>query len=287
MTCLALDIGGTKLMAALVDGAQVIDVRRIATDRAAGPAAWLDAAQALCAGWKGRYSALGLAVTGAVDARGLWSALNPETLNIPPRTPLTELAEARFGLPALARNDAQAAAWAEHRFGAGQGRDTVFLTISTGLGGGIVSGGRLLSGRCGLAGHFGQTGGAGTSGRFEDEVAGRWLARAARAQGRALEAPEIFAAARAGETWAEDLRTCCAERVARLCADIQAMFDPEVIVIGGGIGLSENFVETVDAHLPEAPDLLRPALARAGLGAEAGVIGIADLARSADRSRAK
>lgn len=277
MSVLALDIGGTKLMAALVAGSEVQAQRRIDTDRAAGPAEWLDAARALCSDWDGRYDRMGLAVTGLVDAQGRWSALNRATLDIPPATPLTAMAQARFGVPATALNDAQAAGWAEHRHGAGQGRDMVFLTISTGIGGGVVTNGRLLTGRSGLAGHFGQTLGSGDS-RLESRAAGRWLAEAAAAAGHAGDAVAVFAAAQAGADWARQLRETSLARVAGLCADIQLMFDPELIVIGGGIGLSEGYLGDLSGRLAQHDAPLRPALAAARLGAEAGVIGAADLA---------
>ncbi|HEY0274995.1 MAG TPA: ROK family protein, partial [Paenirhodobacter sp.] len=122
MTALALDIGGTKLMCALVEGDKVLEMRRAVTDRAAGPAAWLRQAADLSAPWSGRYGHLGIAVTGRVDQQGRWSALNRATLDIPQNTPLAEMAASLFGCPARAVNDAQAAAWAEYHFGAGCGQ---------------------------------------------------------------------------------------------------------------------------------------------------------------------
>lgn len=280
MSLLALDIGGTKLMAALVEGGNVLEARRIATDRAAGPTGWLDAAHELCGDWIGRFDRMGIAVTGLVDKQGRWSALNRATLDIPPGTPLTEMAQARFGVPAQALNDAQAAAWAEHRFGAGVGHDLVFLTISTGIGGGAVLGGRLLSGRSGLAGHFGQIRG-GADSRLESRVAGRWLAEAAAKSGHAADASAVFEAARRGEDWADSLRRACLTQVAALCRDVQLTFDPDLIVIGGGIGLSEGFLPDLCAHLAELAPVLRPELVATRLGAEAGVIGAADIAAQA------
>lgn len=275
MSILAVDIGGTKIMCALVEGGRVIETRRAATARSGGPEDWLAEAAALCDGWTGQ-AALGIAVTGRVDAEGRWSPLNRATLDIPEETPLVARAEALFGCPARAVNDAQAAAWAEHLHGAGQGRDMVFLTVSTGIGGGIVCGGRLLGGRGGLAGHFGQTRAGGS--RLEDRAAGRWLSAEAQARGVEGGAEAVFAAAAAGEPWAEALREACLDEVARLCSDIQLMLDPEVIVIGGGIGLSEGFLAGLEARQAALSPVLRPDLRAAELGAEAGVIGAAALA---------
>ena len=97
----------------------------------------------------------------------------------------------------------------------------VFLTISTGIGGGIVLGGRLLEG---LAGEFGQLvddDGA----RIEDRVAGRWMAEEAKAAGHDTDAAGVFAAA--AEPWAERIIAVAAARVARLCRNVQLAVDPE------------------------------------------------------------
>ncbi|MDE1996977.1 MAG: putative N-acetylmannosamine-6-phosphate 2-epimerase, partial [Rhizobiaceae bacterium] len=150
-TALAIDIGGTKTMAALVQGREVLDEMTVPTAREAGPDAWLAVIAHSVRSWADRYSRVGIAVTGFVQD-GCWSALNPATLGIPDRYPLVDKASEVFGKQAFAINDAQAAAWGEYRFGAGNGGDLVFLTISTGIGGGIVVDGRALTG---LAGHFG------------------------------------------------------------------------------------------------------------------------------------
>src|SRR5258708_10834195 len=203
MPVLAIDLGGSKLLAALVEGDAVLEALGAATPRGPSPQAWLDAIVALCAGWRGRYGHAALAVTGLV-VRGCWWALNPAVLPVPAGFALTESLSSRLGVPILAVNDAQAAAWGEYRFGAGCGLDMVFATISTGVGGGIVLGGRLLKGRGGLAGHIGQMrlDVDGEMVRFEDVASGSALARAARRLSRDVEAPELFAAASQGEAWA-------------------------------------------------------------------------------------
>lgn len=271
MTVLALDIGGTKLLAALLRGGEVVEERRIPTDIRGGPESLLDAAAALVAPWRGRYRAVGAAVTGVVRD-GRWSALNPATLDLPESFPLAEGLTRRLGVAARCVNDAHAAAWGEFRAGAGAGRDMVFLTISTGIGGGIVLGGRLLEG---LAGEFGQLvddDGA----RIEDRVAGRWMAEEAKAAGHDTDAAGVFAAA--AEPWAERIIAVAAARVARLCRNVQFSVDPEVIVIGGGIGLAPGFLERVRSALGGVDPAVAPRPVPAALGARAGVIGAAALA---------
>lgn len=273
---LAIDIGGTKTMAALVSGNKILEEMTIATDRTKGPDVWLKAVKKAVALWHGNYDRVGLAVTGVVR-EGKWSAMNPETLQIPKHYPLTRKATDIFGVPTLAMNDAQAAAWGEYRFGAGRGGDLVFLTISTGVGGGVVASGQPL---CGLAGHFGQIYGQGDqSGRLEDHASGRWMhAEAERLGFPGLQAYEIFAAAHAGQDWASGIVDRSAHRIAALCCDIQLMFDPEKIIIGGGVGLAGGYIDRIrNATILRAEKNIRPHLAAARLGARAGVIGIADL----------
>ena len=160
----------------------------------------------------------------------------------------------------------------------GRGGDIVFITVSTGIGGGIVAGGRLLGG---LAGSFGQlrapTDGAAP---FEDRASGRWMAEAAASAGHPAEAPEIFAQARAGARWAEELVAGSARRVALLCRDIQMTLDPDVIVVGGGIGLAPGYLDRVQVALAGLPAELAPRLLPARLGVRAGILGVADLARA-------
>ena len=126
---LAIDIGGTKILAALVADGAVLHERQIVTERNLGADAWCEAVAGLAAGWRGRFDRVGAAVTGIV-ADGRWHALNVGILPVPAGFPIVEALSTRLGCPVLAINDAQAAAWGEFRFGAGQARDLVFLTVS-------------------------------------------------------------------------------------------------------------------------------------------------------------
>ncbi|RUX78412.1 ROK family protein [Mesorhizobium sp. M7A.F.Ca.US.006.04.2.1] len=274
-TVLGIDIGGTKTMAALVSGGKVVEDMIVPTAREAGPDAWLASLAQSTSAWSSRFSRIGIAVTGLVHD-GRWSALNPATLGIPDGYPLVERASAVFGKPVCAFNDAQAAAWGEYKFGAGQGCDIVFLTISTGIGGGIVCNGRLLSG---LAGHFGLIRGlSADQAPLEDSTSGRWIASQALKAGFKADAADVFGRALKGEAWADAIVSRSASRVATLCRDIQMMFDPKSIVIGGSIGLADGYLDRVRAHLGEVPPRLSSNLVAAKLAGHAGVIGVADLA---------
>lgn len=285
MSVLAFDIGGTKTLAALVVGGNVVESLRFPTVRNASPDSWLESLDQSTSEWSGRYRDIGFAVSGQV-CDGVWSTLNPTTLSIPRNFPLAARAKTTFGLEPILINDAQAAAFGEFTHGAGRGDHMVFLTISSGVGGGIVANGEIVLGKTGLAGHFGQTRDD-TGERLEDRVSGLWMAAQALASGHDVTAKEVFEAADAGERWAEAIIEQSARRVARLCADIAWTLDPARIVIGGGVGMAPGYLERISMHLNDIPSAGRPPLVRAELGAFAGILGVAALIerRTSTRSR--
>ena len=272
---LAIDLGGTKILVGLVRDGVCRERRRIATT-GTQPAAWLDAVAAATADWRGGYAQAGVAVTGRVEDERWWS-LNPAVLPVPPGFPLIAALRERLGVPVVAANDAQAAAWGEYRHGAGDGRDLAFVTLSTGIGAGLVLGGRLLTGSRGLAGHLGQFRETADGPWLEHVASGSALAQQAAALGHACNAIGVFAASAAGAAWASDLVDRALQRIAGALASLQALADPDCIVIGGGIGLAPEVIARLDRLL--APlDVGRPVLRRADLGDAAGLLGIADLA---------
>ncbi|HVK91586.1 MAG TPA: putative N-acetylmannosamine-6-phosphate 2-epimerase [Mycoplana sp.] len=276
---LAFDVGGTKTLAALVQGKDVLERRVMPTPADVGSAGWVAAVAGLAAGWDGRYEHVAAAVTGRI-AGDAWSALNPGTLDIPEGFSLARELGAVLGTEVEAVNDAQAAAWGEYRFGAGQGRDMAFLTVSSGIGGGVVLGGRLLRGARGIAGSLGQVPVAAQTGpaRLETLASGFGIAAAARSAGHDGDARAVFAAANTGESWAQDILRESATRLAAAVAGLQAVIDPECIVIGGGVGLADGFLDLLRDALAAHPAVLVPELVAAELGADAGIIGVADMA---------
>jgi N-acetylmannosamine-6-phosphate 2-epimerase / N-acetylmannosamine kinase len=278
---LAVDIGGTKTLVALVTGDQILESRRIVTQKARGPGAWLDAIAEAASDWRGGFGTAAVAVTGVVKG-GRWSSLNPGVLAIPRDFPLIEELSHRLRVSVIAMNDAQAAAWGEFRLGAGKNKDMVFLTISTGIGGGIVLGGRLVTGRAGLSGHIGQVSVAVDDGykRLEDAASAGALERQAAARGHQTKGSAIIDAAAAGEAWADDLVAASAERLAVALSSIQLAIDPDCFVIGGGLGLAAGYLDRVRRRLASVDEQMRPELRPAALGANAGLLGVADLAQS-------
>jgi glucokinase len=229
--------------------------------------------------------------------------------NLPWRdVPLGERVSKATGLPCLVDNDASVAAWAEYRFGAGQGSsDMLLVTVGTGIGGGIVTGGRVFHGAHGFAaeiGHIivepgGPPCGCGNRGCWEQVAAGRAIDRlgriAAREQPDSLLAelaggdPDtvngamVTDAAMRGDDAARAVLAEVGRRLGEGIAGLVNILDPDVVVVGGGAVTAGDllldparaaFTDTV-----EAPDR-RPAvpILAAALGNEAGAIGAATLA---------
>jgi len=274
-TVLALDVGGSKTLAALVRDGTILERRTVPTLQGVGSDDWFATLAALGQDWRGQFAAVGAAVTGIVED-GTWSALNPRTLAIPPRTPLVARLRTLFGVPAAALNDAQAAAWGEYSRGAGRGLDMVFVTVSSGIGGGIVLNGKLLAGARGLAGSLGQTLGAAGHERLENRASGFALSAAAQAIGEAPDTRAVFAALEAGQPWAVALVERVVDELAVALLDLQRLLDPQRVVLGGGIGLLTPFRERLQARLSSEPELMRPSIRPAALGSDAGIVGIAD-----------
>lgn len=271
---LAIDIGGTKIMVALVRNGTVLDRHLSVTPRDADAEGWCDAIADAAARWRGQYVHAGAAVTGGIRD-GHWFALNPETLPVPQGFDLAGNLGQRLGVQVHCVNDAQAAAWGEYRHGAGQGKDMAFMTISTGLGGGLVLGGRLVQGLSGLAGHIGLLPTTTPDGEtaVENLMTGRWIAKAS--DGRASDARGVFAAAEAGQPWARDILEASLQRAGVVLRTLQWIVDPDVIVVGGGMGLAPLYFEGLRQRLDPAH---QTRLVPAHLGADAGIVGAAELA---------
>jgi N-acylmannosamine kinase len=283
---LAVDIGGTKIAAALVADGSILERAQCPTPRDDVGAALVPAVRALVAPWLAQASAVGVATTGFVS-EGRVCAVNPATLPLAGGLEIERRLSEVLGRPAHVVNDGHAATWGEYRYGAGAGtRDFAFITVSTGVGGGLVSGGRLVTGRRGFAGHVGHTVvqldgppcGCGRRGCVEAIASGNAIAaRAAAALGREIDAAAVLARA-------DDDPACCAiieeaaAAVAQLCLDLAATLDVERIAMGGGVGLSPLFRRRVLAALGAAPPLFRVPLVPPRLGADAGLVGAAALA---------
>lgn len=286
---LGVDVGGTKIAVAVTRGAEVVEHVATPTPTDDLPVL-LDAIVALVAP---RLATHGFTAVGAC-APGL---LDPDTgvtryaSNVPALdgVNLGEALGERLRVPVRVHNDANAAAWAEHRYGAAVGwRSVFFLTVSTGVGGGYVGECGVHRGRYGYAadvGHMtlvpgGERCSCGELGCLEAYTSGQAVAaRASRAYGRRLTTQEAFARARAGEAPAREVVDTAARYLGLGLATTAKILDPEGIVVGGGVATHEPwFVEEVRRHLGEALRNFRPVpLEVARLGPWAGVIGAAGL----------
>ena len=294
---LAFDVGGTDTKSAVVDrSGRVLGLRRTPTPRLGDdPAGAVVSSLAALAREQldqvpdVRPVAAGVSVPGLVDERagvGIFAS------NLGWRdAPIREIAEQELGLPVAFGHDARAASDAEYRLGAAAGyRDLVVLTIGTGIAGGLVLGGRPYTGG-GFAGELGhalsdpegERCACGSIGCLETiSSAGAIARRYTAASGIAVPgALEVLVAAAAGDVdamriWDDALRAL-AEQLARLVA----ILAPEAVVIGGGLAqagpaLFQPLAERLDALLSFHR---RPALVRASLGDDAGLLGTALAAR--------
>ncbi|MDM2879244.1 N-acetylmannosamine kinase [Citrobacter portucalensis] len=287
MTTLAIDIGGTKLAAALVENnLQVRERRELPTPASKTPQALRAALQTLVAPLQGRANRVAIASTGIIR-EGALLALNPHNLGGLMHFPLTQTLEQITDLPTLAVNDAQAAAWAEYDALGGEYRDLVFITVSTGVGGGVVSGGTLLTGVGGLAGHLGHTladphgpvCGCGRVGCVEAIASGRGIAAAAEGALAGFDAKTIFSRAGQGDEQASRLIHRSARTLARLVADVKATTDCQIVVIGGSVGLAEGYLALVEHYLAQEPLAYHVELLAAHYRHDAGLLGAALLAQ--------
>lgn len=303
---IGVDIGGTKVRGALVDdhGKIVLKIER-RTDSETGA----DEVPKLIAELLRESTevlAIGVAVAGFIEQPSGRIAFAPNLAFHHPD--LKGLIAQTSGLPILVENDANAAAWAEHKFGAGVGIDDMLMvTVGTGIGGGIVAGGRLYRGSRGFAAEFGHMpisiGGpqcaCGNEGCLEAWASGTALGRMAQERSVGRDSSEVLKLAggdpekitgamvgRAADTADPYALELLGELGARLgvgLAGLAKAFDPKLIVVGGGVS------EEGEALLgPAREELARrfagqvppPTLVSAALGNDAGVVGAAHLAQT-------
>ncbi len=311
---IGVDIGGTKIAAGVVDEAgSIIDRERRPTpgaDVARTEDAIVDVVTVLSA--RHDIAAVGIGAAG-------WISTDLATVLFSPHLawrdePLRAALRQRIDAPIVLDNDANAAAWAEYRFGAARGASVaVCITLGTGIGGGLVSAGVLQRGAYGVGAEFGHMTvvpeghrcACGNRGCWETYASGSALARDARelAQVSPVSAGELMRlaggdlnrltgqlvtdAARSGDPVAIEIYTAMARWLGRGLANLAAALDPDVFVIGGGVSQAGELLLLDPARQMFAECLTgrgyRP-LARielAQLGPDAGLVGAADIARTA------
>jgi glucokinase len=308
---IGVDIGGTKVAAGVVDDqGQVIDRTRRSTpgtDVAATEATIAEVVKELAA--RHEVTAVGIGAAG-------WIANDRATVLFSPHLawrnePLRTALNAAIGIPVVVENDANAAAWAEYRFGAARdARVVVMVTLGTGIGGGLVVSGILYRGAYGVGceyGHMsivpdGRRCACGNRGCWEMYASGTALAHDARelaaiapvsahrlmelADGEPanLTGPLVTQAAREGDPAAIEIYTAMGRWLGRGLANLAAVIDPTVFVIGGGVSEAGDLLlgpatQTFAEGLTGRGFRPTAAVRLAELGPDAGLVGAADLAR--------
>lgn len=309
MRAIGIDIGGTKIAGGVVDELGSVErFERLPTDDREP-----DALERAVAGMverlaEGERLPVGVAAPGFIDAGQSTVYYTP---NIRWRNePLRQRLEQRLGLAVVVDNDANAAGWAEFRFGAGRlVSDMVVLTLGTGVGGAVIVADRLVRGGFGVAGELGHLRvvpdgilcGCGAHGCIEQYGSGRALQRMAEGVADAGGIGLALAEARTANGGTLDGRligdliqqddpgalAALAELggwVGAACASLAVVLDPQLFVLGGGVAAAgERLLRPVrrafEDTLPARGYHPEPVFAVAELGNDAGVVGAADLAR--------
>jgi len=307
-TTIGVDIGGTSVRAGVVDRhGNVVDTARAPTP--AGESALEDAIVSAVGGLAARHrvTAVGLAVAGFVttDRRSVMFAPHLAWRN----APVGDRISKRLGLPVVLEHDANAAVLAEYRFGAARGAGVALLVaIGTGIGGGLLLNGELFRGAHGVApelGHLRMVPGGrpcpcGKQGCWERYCSGTALSATAvellarhpgrstvlrrdSADSRAVTGRKVAAAAREGDPLAQRAMSELAKWLGEGLALVADIYDPEVVVIGGGVS------ESAPLFLDDARDHYQKMITGAGyrplarirtaqLGDDAALVGAAALA---------
>ncbi|MET0930712.1 MAG: ROK family glucokinase [Aeromicrobium sp.] len=314
---IGIDIGGTKIAAGVVDEDGHVLARLKRETPTTEPLEVIDAIASITEEFRREHHirAIGVGAAGFVDATQSTVLFAPHLAWR--HEPLRDSVARRTGLPVLVDNDANAAGWAEWRFGAAQNEaDLVLITLGTGIGGAIVIDGQPYRGRFGIAGEFGHMQvvpdgnpcECGNRGCWEQYASGRVLTRRARAAAtdgtdlgktflsdaggtvERIEGHLVTAHAKAGNeeaiSWIADVGDWLGVGIANLAAAL----DPGTFVIGGGVSDADNLLigpaRTAFARTLTGRGYRAEArIVRAHLGPEAGLIGAADMARLTARRR--
>ena len=301
----AIDIGGTHIRVAVYQPDSIIPLNHQRTrSLATQPGVYDRLEQAVEAVWpREKVAAIGIASPGPLDP---YAGTILATPNIPEwkNFPLTAKLSQHFGVPAYLDNDANMAGLAEWQYGAGKGHENlVYLTISTGIGGGVISHGCLLQGFRGMGaelGHMiidpdGPLCGCGHRGHVESFSSGPSIARYVKEQIEAgydssllaqpnLNAALIAEAARAGDALAISAFERAGHYLGIGVANYLAIFDPSILIFGGGVSqvgdyLFKPFEKSMRKHTFHPRYLDNLVITRAALGDDAGLLGALALAR--------
>jgi glucokinase len=311
---IGVDIGGTNIkIAAVSDDGRVLARGLVETPAGEGPARAFgrihDAARYLA----GRLSigGVGIGCAGLIDVR---RGILHESPNLPAwrNAPLARIARSHFRLPIVVENDATSAAFGESFVRGERGRDLVFITLGTGVGGGIVAGGRVVRGVSGFAGEIGHltvdpdgprcrcgsrgcleayAGAYGIVRAAREAAVARGWKRAHRLSGRGVTARDVLEAARRGDAVGRAAAREAGEHLGIAVASMLNVLNPSAVVIGGGVAggydALKPHVRRMIARYAFADTARAARIEPSRLGNDAAVVGAAMLARLETRPSRK
>jgi glucokinase len=287
-TLLGIDLGGTKIAVAAVRDGSIIEKKIVSTPKEG----WASVCQQMIStgleviAKVGEVSGIGVGTPGPIDFATGVVKFAP---NIPgfENAPIVATLSKGFGRQIEIENDANAAGLAEHVYGAAQdASSSIFITVSSGVGGGIIIHDRVWRGAHGVAGEVGHIvslpggpiAGSGVSGALEAFSSGTAIAKdCTYAYSRPVTTREAFELAQAGDARAVKIIDQAARYLGSAIADFQKVIDPEVFVLGGGVSeVGDFFLDKVRAVAEDgARGFAVPIIRAAKLGTDAGVIGAA------------
>jgi glucokinase len=298
---IAIDLGGTQLRAALVDETGAILKRTAVATKAREGADMIvqqmvDAAHDVMPDDANAIVGIGVSSPGPLDTdKGI--AIHLPNFKGFTNFPLRQALQDKFSQRVHLENDGIAAAIGEWRFGAGKGlRSLVYITVSTGIGGGVITDGHVLHGRMGMGGHIGHMTidphgprcNCGNSGCWERFAAGPFFAARAREKAvitpssslhgirETLEPHDVFAAAQNGDTLAKALVDEEAFYLGAGITSLLYLYSPEMVVIGGGLSNAlDQLRPGIEAYIGDnAMQVFRSVpLVKAALGGNSGLVG--------------
>lgn len=293
---LSIDIGGTFVKMGIVDANGIIHARHEAElcfDQYKTPilTTVINEAHFFLQNSGASISGIGVSATGQIDMNK--GSVIGTTGKIPhyEGTDIREEMERAFGVPVFVMNDANAAILGEFYVGRAKGmQHVVMLTLGTGVGGGVIVDGRLLTGARGIAGELGrmslyrenQSDAEGRCGYFEEYAATTALIRHAhRKTGFLLNGQEIFERIQTGDVTLKAILDQWIEDIATGIASLIHIFNPQIVLIGGGVSTQEELLiaplrkRVLASVMPRFAENTQ--IERAILGNDAGIVGAAML----------
>ncbi len=301
-TIIGVDIGGTNIKAALVVGRKIDRRGRASTRAELGPAISIKQIKSVIEPLRKKANAIGVGIAGIIDSRKGVVKYSPN-LKGWKNVPLARILRKSFGLPVYVLNDVNAICLGEWKYGAGRGHKNVFLfTMGTGVGGAAICEGKLLFGAHGFAGEFGHTAIdlhgpkciCGHQGHVERYAGAKYIVARARRKMTNNKSllqdydnltPEIIAhAAKKGDKVAREVFAEVGQYVGIGVANIIALFDPDIIIISGGIARAGRIlfepVRNTVSRTALGIEHRRYKIVPAQLGDDAGILGAALFAKS-------